>query len=256
VSASHALAAVPYSERPELIDDRGVPSADVWPEYNLHGDVLNPLWPRLFELFPDCQLALYDAERDEVVAEAHTAPIRWDGTVAGLGDGIDAALLAAVEPGPRRPATALCAMAAEIRPSHQGRGLAVRVLAAMADLARARGLPHLLAPVRPSLKERYPLVPIERYAAWEVPGGGAPFDPWLRVHARIGGRVAAPAPRSMRITGTVGDWESWVEMAFPDDGDYPFPRGLAPVTIDHARDLGAYWEPNVWVVHRLSAEGR
>jgi hypothetical protein len=38
-------------------------------------------------------------------------------------------------------------------------------------------------------------------------------------------------------------------MAFPESGDYVFPEGLAPVRIDRSADHGAYWEPNVWMVH-------
>jgi hypothetical protein len=38
-------------------------------------------------------------------------------------------------------------------------------------------------------------------------------------------------------------------MAFPESGDYVFPEGLAPVRIDQSADHGAYWEPNVWMVH-------
>jgi hypothetical protein len=30
------------------------------------------------------------------------------------------------------------------------------------------------------------------------------------------------------------------------------PAGLAPVEIDHGRDLGTYWEPNVWIVHAIA----
>lgn len=31
----------------------------------------------------------------------------------------------------------------------------------------------------------------------------------------------------------------------------PFPAGLAPLEIDHAKDEGPRWEPNVWIVHDL-----
>jgi hypothetical protein len=56
-------------------------------------------------------------------------------------------------------------------------------------------------------------------------------------------------PRSLRIAAPVADWELWTDMAFPQDGRYVFPRGLAPVTIKG--NLGAYWEPNVWMLHEL-----
>jgi hypothetical protein len=38
-------------------------------------------------------------------------------------------------------------------------------------------------------------------------------------------------------------------MRFPEDGVYTFPAGLAPLTIHEG--VGGYWEPNVWMHHRL-----
>lgn len=242
-----------FSERPELWEATGEVTTEVWPEYNRHGDVTNAHWGDLFEAFADFQFVLYDTGGETVVAEGHAAPCPWDGTFDGLGDGIDQMLTVAVQAHARGiPPTALCAMAAEIRPAYQGRGLAARLLDTMAGLARGAGLAHLIAPVRPSLKERYPIIPIERYARWTRPDG-QPFDPWIRAHARRGGKLVKPAPNSLRITGTVADWEAWTGIEFPDDGRYTFPRGLAPLDIERAADAGSYWEPNVWIVHPLAA---
>jgi hypothetical protein len=74
----------------------------------------------------------------------------------------------------------------------------------------------------------------------------------MRVHTRLGARIGPAIPRSLHITGTVADWESWTDMRFPGTGDYVFPEGLAPVHIDRDRDAGEYWEPNVWIIHELS----
>ena len=100
------------------------------------------------------------------------------------------------------------------------------------------------------MKDRYPITPIEEYVSWRRENS-EPFDPWIRIHTRRGGRIVKPIPHSMRITGTVADWEEWTGMRFPGNGEYTFPAGLATVEIDHARDLGSYWEPNVWIVHEL-----
>ena len=43
-------------------------------------------------------------------------------------------------------------------------------------------------------------------------------------------------------------------MRFPDDGQYTFPAGLAPVEIDHRRDLASYWEPNVCIIHTVQPQ--
>src|SRR5205823_5628029 len=147
-----------------------------------------------------------------------------------------------------REPDALSAMAIEIRPAAQGGGLSRAMLEGMREVGRRHGLGALLAPVRPSWKERYPLTPIERYARW-TREDGLPFDPWIRTHVRLGGEILRPEPQSMRISGTVAEWEDWTETAFPESGEYVFPHGLAPLAVDREHDLGLYFEPNLWMVH-------
>jgi GNAT superfamily N-acetyltransferase len=244
-----SITVIRYSERPELWDDTEALSRAVWPEYNLHGPVLGSYWNSLIDDFPAYQFVLFDEDQDEVLAEGHTLPCPWDGTPDGLGDGIDAMTVAAFEAAASgREPTALCAMAAEINPRFQGRGLANRMLEAMSQIAREARLTNLIAPVRPSFKDRYPITPIERYVAW-TRENGEPFDPWIRVHTRRGGQIVKPIPQSLLITGTVREWEQWTSMQFPESGEYTFPGGLAPVDIDRDQDRGTYWEPNVWIVH-------
>lgn len=91
-------------------------------------------------------------------------------------------------------------------------------------------------------------MPIERYMTWRR-DDGLPFDPWLRLHERLGGRMLAPCPGSTRISASVAEWESWTAMAFPESGEYVVPGALAVVRIDRDRDVGEYVEPNVWVRH-------
>jgi hypothetical protein len=128
----------------------------------------------------------------------------------------------------------------------QGRGISRPAVEGMREIAARHSLGGVIAPVRPSLKERYPLTPIERYATWKR-DDTLPFDPWMRVHARLGAAILKPEPRSLRITGSIGEWEEWTGMRFPDDGEYVFPGGLAPLSVRGGR--GEYWEPNVWMHH-------
>ena len=236
------------ADRPDLWE-RGLDSASVWPEYNLHGDVLNEWWGYLDEELPDYQFVLYDADQDDVVAEGHTGPLWWDGADESLPDGIDAVIQQVfLERRTAAPVNTLCALAAESPREARQRGLAVQLLEGMRHIALQQGMTHLVAPVRPSLKERYPLTPIERYCRWRRADGQL-FDPWMRVLERLGARVGTPLPRSLRITGTVDEWETWTAMTVPESGDYVFPEGLATLHIDRPGDLGSYWEPNVWMVH-------
>ena len=143
----------------------------------------------------------------------------------------------------------LCALAAESPRDGRARGLAVQLLGAMRTISERQGLTHLVAPVRPSLKERYPMTPIERYVDWRRDDGQL-FDPWMRVHERLGARLAGTLPESLRITGTVAEWESWTGMEFPESGDYVVPGGAgAGAHRPGRRTVGSYWEPNVWMVH-------
>lgn len=236
------------AERPDLWE-RGIESADVWPEYNLHGDVLNRFWPHLDEELAAFQFVLYDDQADAVVAEGHTGPLWWDGDDATLPPGIDAALeqvFARARAG--EPVNTLCALAAETPRTGRARGMAEQLLGAMSELARRHGLTRVVAPVRPSTKHLYPHTPIERYVTWRREDGQL-LDPWMRVHERLGARVSTPLPESLRITGTVAEWESWTKHAFPESGTYVFPEGLAPLEVDREADRGAYWEPNVWMIH-------
>ena len=218
---------------------------DQFPEYNNHGDVLNRYWGRLTEERAEFQFHL--VESDEILARARCVPVRWDGTVEDLPAGIDGAIARGFD---EEGANVLCAMLISVPRAQRGRGRSGDALRAMLDIARTHGLEALIAPVRPNWKDRYPLVPIERYATWRRKDGLL-FDPWLRVHERAGAKVLKAEPQSLRITGTVAEWEEWTEMPFPESGEYVFPGGLATLEIDRERDAGRYWEPNVWMVHAV-----
>ena len=249
---------VTLAERPDLLPSVRRLTRAVWPphmEYIHHDAVCDRHWPALWRDFGDLQPVLCD-RRGRVRAAGYTIPFVWDGRVRSLPSGVDGVLIRGVtgHAHGRRPDT-LSALLAAVDPALQGRGLSRRVIEAMATLAARRGLRALVAPVRPTLKHRYPLVPMERYIRWRQ-RGAAPFDPWLRVHWRMGGRVLRVAARSMVVNGRVHDWERWTGMRFPDSGDYVVPGALATVRIDRHRNRGRYVEPNVWMLHRVPPAGR
>jgi GNAT superfamily N-acetyltransferase len=239
------------AERPDLPDRPEL--ENVWPEYNRHGETTNRFWDRLYSELPEFQFVLYDPESDRALAEGHTIPCRWDGTPEGLPRGIDGLLEGAfaLRAAGGRPDT-LSALAIEIAPGARGAGLSATMIAAMARIARDHDLGGLIAPLRPTWKERYPLTPIERYAAW-TREDGLPFDPWIRTHVRLGAEILRPEPESLRIAGTVAEWESWIDLPLPESGEYVFPHGLAPLRVDREADLGLYYEPNVWVGHSVAS---
>lgn len=242
--ADGSIAASTAQERPDLWEGARPLFADVWPEYNLHANDSSKYFGVLFSRFAHLQVLFYDQETEQVVARGRTIPFRWDGSLGDLPNGIDAVGLRAIED--PRPPNALSALAAEVDLDWQGQGLSRPLIQAMAEVARQAGLISLVAPVRPSWKDRYPLTPIERYAFW-TRDDGLPFDPWLRVHARLGAMILRPEPKSMRIDAPIDDWQRWTGLVLPEDGDYVFPSGLSPLSVNDG--IGFYWEPNVWMRH-------
>ena len=233
-------------DRPELEDQVVRLAREGWPTFLLHGDITH--WDTLFDDFADLQILLCEPA-DTVVAVGHTVPFVWNGSP----DTLPPTMAGLMHRGVRahrdhETPNALSALAALVTASHQRRGLSAEILRAMRSLAKERGARSLIAPVRPTLKSAYPLAPFERYVGWRR-DDGEPFDPWLRVHWRLGAEFLELMPRSMIVTGTVSEWEEWTEMRFPESGPYVIPGALQPAEMDLERDEGRYEDPNVWMRH-------
>src|ERR1022692_5160845 len=178
-------------ERPDLWQQARPLFGGVWPEYNLHGNNSGKYFGELFPRYAQFQVLVYDGAADRVVGRGRAIPFRWDGSLDDLPAGIDAVGLRAVSD-PAAP-TAVSALAAEVESDLQRTGLSRLIIQAMGVVTRNAGLGPLVAPVRPSLKDRYPLIPIAAYSQWRR-GDGLPFDPWMRVHARLGATILRTEP--------------------------------------------------------------
>jgi GNAT superfamily N-acetyltransferase len=211
---------------------------DLWPAFMHHDQVISTFWPRLYDVYADFQLWAVDDK--ETIGYACTLPVKWDGIPEQRG--LDWAMSNGIAGDP----TTLCAVVAGVLPSYRGTGVASEILERMGGLSRAHGLDCLIAPVRPTWKERYPLTSIESYVLWRREDGYH-YDPWIRTHERLGAEILSPAPKSMTVRGTRDEWEEWTELQFPEDGDYVVPGALVPVQFEGGR--GTYVEPNVWMRH-------
>jgi GNAT superfamily N-acetyltransferase len=239
-----AIEVVTTGDRPG--PDAGAVIEDGFPEFIFHDQHTARFLERVRRYFPMFDVLVLDD--GVVVAGGWGVPIAWSGEK--LPGGYDDALAASVlghENG-TVPDT-LCVMAAAVRAGQRGSGLARTVLPALRDRASAAGLSKVLAPVRPTMKSRYPLTPMNRFATWSR-ADGLHVDPWIRTHQRLGASILWPAPRSMEITGTVAEWEEWTGMLFPESGQYVIPDGLDLLTVDRESDLATYREANLWMRHR------
>lgn len=237
---------VTTAERPDLEQAAGAAFREKWPEFIFHDEIAAAYAPRVQEHFPRYDVLVLD--EGAVVAGGWGVPFAWDGTLAGLPAGYDGALVRSVEGHEAgvRPNT-LSFMAAAVARSHDRRGLATVVLEELTRRAREDGIDHVVAPLRPTDKHRYPTFSMAEYATW-TRDDGLSVDPWVRTHQRMGARVLGPCA-SMVIEGSVADWEKWAEMVFPVSGDYVVPDALNLVHVDRARDRVVYVEENLWVQH-------
>lgn len=246
--SGHTL--VSYAERPDLINAAGSFNGSAWPEFMLHDSVVHKYWHLLDSAFPEYQFVLLDDD-GMIAATSNSAPLVWDGTDAGLPDGWDRQFeQTARDLEAASPVNTLGALQIVVDPERRGRGLAGLMVNAMHANALDHGCGAVIACVRPTDKHRYPLIPIERYAFWTRPDG-EPFDAWIRLHVRLGGRIVRGSPCAMTIRGTVAEWERWTGMAFPGTGSYLHPFAAASIEIDRETDTGVYFDPNVWMVHTI-----
>ncbi len=228
----------------------------VWPAYiqgTWPAGIYTELdWMGVYTRWPGFQFGIFDAVDGRLLAGGNAAPLAYTGDLAALPDeGWDWALhTAATQAAAGVAPTLLCALSITVEPAVQGRGLSRVMVRAMRSLAAAAGFSHLIAPVRPTLKPRYPLIPIQDYLRWTTTEG-LPFDPWLRTHVRAGGVILKACPRSMSLQGDVAGWERWTGLALPGSGHYVVPELLAPLQVLRDADRGLYVEPNVWVAHTL-----
>lgn len=243
------LSVVRFDEREWPDEQLDALFAEGFPEFILADREAEALIGAVRESFAALHIALVDAVETPVAA-GWGVPIRWDGDVADLPSGYTDSLrraLALRADGGQPDTLVICA--GVVHPEHKGTGTATSLISALVDLAGREGLSRVIAPLRPTWKHRYPLTEISDYVAW-LRADGLPFDPWLRLHVRMGARILTVAPRSQTMTGTVAEWESWTDLPLPVTGRYVIPDGLSLLQIDREHDRGEYVEPNVWVRHR------
>jgi GNAT superfamily N-acetyltransferase len=242
------LEIVTCSERPDLEQEADAALRERWPEFVFHDALVKQYLGRVEEYF--AEFSIYLLHDGHVAASGWGVPFVWDGTAAGLPEGYRTALVAAVEDRDGgRVANTFGFMAAAVARQFDRQGFAVRLLEALIQRASGAGLAQVVAPIRPTLKHRYPQIAMSEYMTW-VRDDGLSIDPWIRTHQRMGATILRPAPNSMVVCGSVRDWEQWAQMPFPVSDTYVVPDALNLVEVDREHDRAVYREENLWVQHR------
>ena len=243
---------VTAAERPDLAGAIPAVLASRWPTFMLAGQPGHGIdLVGLLSAVPQHQVLLVDGD-DRVLGVGLSVPLVWDRTIDGLPAGWDGAVTAAaaLQMSGGTPDT-VSALSITMTPAATGRGLATRMVGALKAAAADAGISAMIAPVRPVLKAHYPLTPMAQYLSWRTEDGQA-FDPWVRLHLRVGGVQAGIAYPSMTIRGTRAQWQEWADLSMPAAGEYVIPGALVPLTVDRRTETATYREPNVWFVHRTN----
>ncbi|MCU1388215.1 MAG: hypothetical protein JWL72_1553 [Ilumatobacteraceae bacterium] len=241
------------AERPDLeasADD--MPTT--WEEYMTHDLCAGFYFSGLDRFAEHVIYGVSDEAPDVVIAKAFSIPfvLEAGGRRPDLPmDGWDRVVLwGCADHAAGRQPNIVSAIEIAIHRDWQGRHLSRQMVIAMRNNVARLGFERLVAPVRPNGKHREPDTPMSEYA-FRTRADGLPYDDWLRVHVRLGGRIVQVAPTSMAITGSLAEWREWTGMAFDTTGRLHVPGALSPIRVDVEHDNAVYIEPNVWVEHLI-----
>jgi hypothetical protein len=228
---------------------------DKWPPFIFEDPLSRRLWPWLYVHFPRYQLVVFEGER--MIAVANSVPIQFEDDLSRLPEtGWNWALEKAfVDRRERRAPNTHVMLSIVVAPDARAKGFSARMIEVVKAIGQSEGMRFTLAPVRPNRKCEFPRLTFEDYLAKRTDDDRI-FDPWLRAHVRVGGKILSVCHRSMTIEGSIKTWSRWTGRDFSESGTFVIDGALTPVTIDRDKDLGTYVEPNVWVLHEYETSSQ
>jgi hypothetical protein len=238
------------AEHPDLFDASVALENDTWDALSFldYTAAHHAHYDDLLEMFPAYRLCMIESRSGEMVATGMCVPLHVAETAALPREGWDWLVdTASAQKG--IDANTIGALSISVPEQHRHRGFARDMINTMRSLAAMNGFSRVIAPVRPSAKCRHPFVPMEQYITWRDERGQM-FDPWLRSHVAVGGRVVGVCDRSMVVEQPVAFWKPWVSSSLDKDGAVALGGALSPLHVDVAASVGRYIEPNVWVTHK------
>ncbi len=237
---------IPYLEQPELLKELANLEEESFPAFINDDPVWAMISPHFYKEFAAFQFFIYDDEKKKVAGMCNNVPFNWDGNPDNLPtyQGMMHTAISDWQGGNHKPNT-LSGVLGLIDPEYRGQGVVEMLGFNVYGLCMEHGMSSIMIAVRPTIKDKYPMVSIEEYVQWKNVEGNM-FDPWLRAQENMGGELIKVEPQSTVIDGTVAQWEGWTDMKFPVSGDYWVPGALSTVNIDLEKDLGRHFEPHVW----------
>lgn len=235
-----------YADFPDLADQGQSLGNSLTPGFLLADEADVKYWPRLTsEEFLSYQFVITDKRAQLLVGAVNSIPVVWNGPLDMLPDeGWDWAIANGSSDG-----NWLCALLVAILPAYRKLGLAEEALRTLKKIGQQSGHQGVIVPVRPTRKPEFPHLPMEEYLT-KKSHDGSHYDPWLRLHLGLGGRMIKICPRAMTVRLPI---ETWRQYGAQDDKAFEnqmlITDGLVPIKILPDEGVGLYEEPNIWMVH-------
>lgn len=246
---------VSFAERTDLLPAIDQMIMAHWPKFMMQTSVDDHYWERLYQRpFAEYQFVAITGEgvEEKVVGLINSVALPWKEPLQALPDrGWDEIFALAMESEQQQLSCDLIsALSVTVAKEYRGYKIPQLLISHLKSYAKRQNYLGIVVPVRPTMKHLYPIQYFRDYITWKNERG-EPFDPWIRAHWRLGAKFIKIAPESMRITGTIANWEAWTGLKFPQDGKYAITFGLVPLKIDVAKNIGEYVEPNLWMFHSV-----
>ncbi len=202
-------------------------------------------WPRLRQEFAAYQVVIVDDNQQQPIGVINTVPLNWQASLEYLPEeGWDWALANAELGGNWH-----CILFIAIIPAYRGQQLAEKAVQIAKQLGQTYGHQGTIVPVRPTRKKCFPTMSMAAYLEKHHEDGRV-YDPWLRLHLKLGAKIIKICHRAMTITLSLEEWFKYGAVPHKDDPqELIVPDGLVPVRIISGKNIGIYEEPNVWLVH-------
>ncbi len=221
-----------------------------WPLFLLQDIKKEGSWAFIYEHFLAYQFAYFDGEK--LVGVGNSLGLFYDGSMEDLpAKGLDWAAKKSKEDIENNVSpNIMIAVQIMLHPQYKNLGLSYLMVNTMKEIGKSQGFSCIALPVRPTLKRQFPFLSMEEYIN-QKDNGGLPFDPWLRVHTKLGATLIGPCNESMYVSGSIEDWSQWTGLKIDSPGIYAIEGALLSITVDTMNDTISYYEPNVWMVYNL-----
>ena len=219
---------------------------DTWPDFFKGSQVIKDYWSKLYVEFPEYQFCLVN-QKDEVVAAINTIPIKWSGNKDDVPSGWDDGLKKAFSTDNKNT---LFILAGAIKASEKGKKLSYEILKLAKNISFVLGFSHVLAPVRPVFKKDFKDKSLEEYAKLKT-ANNFPFDPWLKVHEKIGGKIVSYCNESQFVEGTLEQWKLWTGNTFKKSGLYNVNDAMQKIEINIEENTGKYFDQAIMYSHSV-----